>query len=98
MSYESRLKQKENRIDELESFLFYGMYYYNQQPYLLFEPKSASFTRSGGNISNWKSTGTHNESNINLGTVADLSNVVPKLLNQNNRLSVTFARKSFKTN
>ena len=52
LTYESRLKQKEDRIDELEreASFFYGMYYYNQQSYLLFEPKTSSFNGTGGNI------------------------------------------------
>ena len=44
LGYESRLKQKENLINDLErdASFFRGDCYYNQQIYLLFEPKSGS--------------------------------------------------------
>ena len=93
LSDESKVKQKEDRIDDLEreASYFKGKDHYKDQSYLLFQPKSASFTRSGGNISNWKTAGVHNNNNINLSAVANSSGVVPELLNQNNRLGVTFA-------
>ena len=92
--YESRLKQKEDRIDELEreASFFRGGYYCNQQSYLLFEPKCASFVRRYGNIDGWKSTGIHNNStNTDLISVSNLDSVLPRLLNQNNRLGAVFA-------
>ena len=66
LGYESRLKQKEDLVNNLErdASFFRSNYYYNQQSYLLFEPKASSFNRTGGNINNWKSTGIHNERNI----------------------------------
>ena len=33
-----------------------GNYYYNQQSYLLYEPKSGSFDGRQGNVDGWKST------------------------------------------
>ena len=54
LGYESRLKQKEDLVNNLErdASFFRSNYYYNQQSYLLFEPKASSFNRTGGNINN----------------------------------------------
>ena len=94
MGYESRLKQKEDLVNKLErepSF-FSGNYYHNRQSYLLFEPKSASLDRKVSDIDGWKSTGIHNDGkNTDFISVANSSSVLPKLLNQNNRLGATFA-------
>ena len=42
LGFEFRLKQKEDTIDDVkrEASFFRGNYYYNQQSYFLFEPKS----------------------------------------------------------
>ena len=59
---------------------------------MLFEPKSASFNRSSGDISSLKSTGIHkNDTTTDLTSVVNSGSVLPKLLNQNNRLGVTLA-------
>ena len=50
---------------EREASFNRGFYYYNQQSYFLFEPISKSFTRNGGAIHAWVSTGIHNDSNAN---------------------------------
>ena len=52
-SFESRLKQKEDTLNDLERDTSFnrGNYYYNQQSYYLFESRSKSFGRSGGSIS-----------------------------------------------
>ena len=52
LGFESRLKQKEDLTTELEreTSFFRGNYYYNQRSYLIFEPRSRSFERDGGNI------------------------------------------------
>ena len=52
-SFESRLKQKEDTLNDLERHTSFnrGNYYYNQQSYYLFESRSKSFGRSGGSIS-----------------------------------------------
>ena len=47
LGFESRLKQKE---DTLASF-YRGFSYYTQKSYFRFEPKSKSFSRSGGSNS-----------------------------------------------
>ena len=41
---------------EREASFNRGFYYYNQQSYFLFEPKSKSFTRNGRAIHAWIST------------------------------------------
>ena len=84
LSYESRLKQKEDLINDLErnASFFRGNYYYNQQIYLLFEPKSGSLDRNVSNINGWNSTGIHNDGTAtDLISVANSSNALPKLLN-----------------
>ena len=94
MGYESRLKQKKDLINELEreASFFRGDYYYNQQSYLLFGSKSASLDKRVSNIDGWKSTGVHsNGKGADLISVDNSSSVLPKLLNQNSRLGVTFA-------
>ena len=76
-----------------------GFYYYNQQSYFLFEPKSKSFTKNGGAINTWISTGIHNDSNNNgLFSVNNSNNNSPTLLNKNNRLGVTFNGSYMKQN
>ena len=76
---------------EREASFNRGFYYYTGQSYFLFEPKSKSFSRSGGSNSSWKSTGIHNDSNnTDYFSVNNSNNNSPTLLNQNNRLSVTF--------
>ena len=52
-SFESRLKEKEDTLNDLERDTSFnrGNYYYNQQSYYLFESRSKSFGRSGGSIS-----------------------------------------------
>ena len=87
MGFEISLKQKEDTLNDLkrEANFNRGNYYYNQQSYFLFEPKSKSFNRNGGIISSWISTGIHNDSkNTDLFSVNNSNNNSPTLLNQNN--------------
>ena len=101
MGFESRLKQKEYLATELEreASFFRGSYYYNQNSYFLFEPRSKSFNKSGGSISSWISTGIHNDSkSTDLFSVENSNNNTPTLLNQNNRLGVTFSGNYMKQN
>ena len=94
LGFESRLKQKEGTLNYLErevSF-FRGSYYYNQKSFFLFESRSKSFSKSGGSVTSWKSTGIHNDSNnTDLFSVNNSNNVSPTLLNQDNRLGVSFS-------
>ena len=94
LGFESRLKQKEDTLNDLEREASFNRvnYYCNQQSYFLFESKSKSFNRSGGSISSWISTGIHNGSkSTDLFSVDNSNNNKPTLLNQNNRLGVTFS-------
>ena len=93
LGFESRVKQKEDTLNDLEREASFnrGFYYYTEQSYFLYEPKSKSFSSNGGSVSSGKSTGIHNDSNdTDLFSVNNSSNNSPTLLNQNNRLSVTF--------
>ena len=76
-----------------------GLYYYNQQSYILFEPKSKSFTENGEGINAWISTGIHNDNNnADLFSVNDSNKNLSTLLNKNNRLGVTFNGNYMKQN
>ena len=87
------MEHNKSVIDDLEREASFnrGFYYYNQQSYFLFEPKSKSFTKNGEAIHAWISTGIHNDSkNTDLFSVNNSNNNSPTLLNKNNRLGVTF--------
>ena len=80
------LEQNKSVIDYLEREASFsrGFYYYTQKSCFL-------FSRSGGSVSSWKSTGIHNGSkNIDLFSVNNSSNNSLALLNQDNRLGVIF--------
>ena len=101
LGFESRLKQKEDTLNDLEreASFFRGNYYYNQNSYFHFESRSKSFNKSGGSISSWKPTGIHNDSNnTDLFSVNNSNNVSPTLLNQDNRFGVTFSGNYMKQN
>ena len=101
LGFESKLKQEEDTIDDLEreASFFRGNYYYNQQSYFLFKPKSKSCNRTGGVINSWISTGIHNDGkNSDLFSVQNSSNVLPKLINQNNRFGVLIEGSYMKEN
>ena len=88
-------------VDDLEREASFNraFYYYNQQSYFLFKPTSKSFTKNGGAIHTWISTGIHNDSNnIDLFSVNNSNNSSPTLLNKNNRLGVTFNGNYLKQN
>ena len=100
LGFEHRLVQKEYILDDVQRELsfFKGFNYYNQQSYFLFEPKSKSFSRNGSAINSWLSTGIHNDNkNTDLFSVNNPNNNSPTLLNQNNRLGVTFGGNYMKT-
>ena len=62
LSFESRLKQKEDIIDDVqrENALTNARDYYYDEIYLLYECKAFSFKYTSGKINLWKSTGIHN--------------------------------------
>ena len=95
------LERNKSVIDDLEREASFnrGFYYYNQQSYFLFEPKSKSFTKNGEASHAWTSTGIHNDSNnTDLFSVNNSNNNSPTLLNKNNRLGVTFDGNYMKQN
>ena len=88
-------------IDDLqrEASFNKGFYYYTQQSYFLFEPNSKSFSRNGGVVHSWISKGIHNYSkNSDLFSVHNSNNDSSSLLNQSNKLGVTFNGNYMKQN
>ena len=83
-------------LDDLEREASFnrGFYYYSQQSYFL-----QSFTRNGGAIHAWISTGIHNDgNNTDLFSVNNFNSNSPTLLNKNNRFDVTFNENYMKQN
>ena len=93
LGLESRLKQKENTLNHLEreANFFRGNYYYNQQSYLIYEPKTFSFKPTSSGITHWKSTGIDNYSlKTDLRGPANTSGIYPKV-SGGARMSVVFS-------
>ena len=79
LGFESRLKQKEDTINENERGLSFnrGFFYYLQKNNLVYECKSSSFnTTTINEISTWKSTGVFSS---NMIAVKNASRGLPKL-------------------
>ena len=79
LSSESRLKQKEDTINENERGLNFnrGFFYYLQKSHLVYECKSSSFDTTANKISTWKSTGIF--SSTNMIAVKNATGDLPKL-------------------
>ena len=79
LSSESRLKQKEDTINENERGLTFnrGFFYYLQKSHLVYECKSNSFDTTANKISTWKSTGIF--SSTNMIAVKNATGDLPKL-------------------
>ena len=95
------LEHSKSVINDLEREASFnrGFYYYTQESYFLFEPRSKSFSRNGGIVNSWISTGIHNErKNTDLFSVNNSNNNSPTLLNQGNRLGVIFNGNYMKQN
>ena len=98
LSFESRLKQKEDAVDEVqrENALTSGRDYYRDKMYLLYECKAFSFKYISDRINLWKSTGLNNYSRdsdmdaVSIGTT-DLPSLV-----DNGRMSVRLEGAYFK--
>ena len=93
MSFDSRLRQKEDTLNDLErkASFFRGSYYFNQQSYLTYTPKYFNFKRSSNSINVLKSSGIDNYSvNTDLSSVANSSSAKPQYINTNSRISVGF--------
>ena len=87
LNAKTSLEHNKSVLDDLERETGFnrGFYYYNQQSYFLFEPKSKSFAKNGKAIHVWISTGIHNDSNsTDLFSVNNSNNNSPTLLNKNN--------------
>ena len=87
------MKQKEDTLNDLEreASFFRGNYYFNQQSYLLYEPKTFSFKQTFIGITHWKSTGIDNYSlKTDLSGVANTSGVYPRVSGET-RMSVIFS-------
>ena len=96
MSDESKIKQKVDRIDDLEreASYFRGKDYFDNdgaQNVLAFRLVFSSFKRSGANISSWRSSGIYDDGNVILTAVSNSSSVVPRLINENGKLNVSFS-------
>ena len=82
LGFESRLKQKEDTINENERGLSFnrGFFYYLQKSHLVYECKSGSFDFTINNkISKWKSTGIFSHINdSNMIVVKNASGDLPE--------------------
>ena len=82
LGFESRLKQKEDIVDENQRGLSFnrGFFFYTDQRYLVYYCKMGSFNFSSGKISVWKSTDIFNYlDNSNTNAVGDPGNDLPAL-------------------
>ena len=84
MGFESRLKQKEDIVDENQRGLSFnrGLFFYMDQSYLVYDCKMSSFQLTNDKISVWKSNGIFNYlGNSNMNAVGDSGNDLPALKN-----------------
>ena len=96
LGFESRLKQKEDIVDDLQVDLTNGRYYYRDKMYLVYECRTYSFKYDGNTVNLWKLTGINNypkNSNMNGVSVATLD--LPVLVD-NGRMNVKFDGAYFK--
>ena len=101
LTNKTSLTHNKSVLDDLEREASFnrGFYYYNQQSYFLFEPKSNSFITNGRSIPAWISTGIDKDSNnTELFSVNNFNNNSPTLFNKNNVLGVTFNGNYMKQN
>ena len=101
LTNKTSLTHNKSVLDDLEREASFNkrFYYYNQESYFLFESKSKSFTKNGGAIHAWISTGIHNDSNnTDLFSVNNSNNNSPTLLSKDNRSVVTFNGNYMKQN
>ena len=103
LAFESRLKQKEDTVNENERGLSFnrGLFFYIQQSYLVFECRRWSFTFDNNNnnkIKLWKSTGIKNLSkNSDMDAAGDSGNDLPDIKNDG-RVYVYLSGNYFKQN
>ena len=100
LSFESRLKQKEDIVDEVqrENALTSGRDYYRDKMYLLYECKAFSFKYTSGKIDSWKATGiNYYMKNSNMDAVSVATTSLPLLID-NGRTSVHKQMRSLRPN
>ena len=96
LGFESRLRQKEDSLNDLErETSFFSGNYFSQQSYLIYEPKTFSFKQNTAGITHWKSTGINNYS-LKTG-IANNSGAYPKASGET-RMSVIFSGNYVKGN
>ena len=84
LGFESRLKQKEDIVDELQKEISFnrGFFYYLQQSYLVYECKINSLAFNSKKITNWRSTGIFNYSDYySMNGIEDTKTNLPILKN-----------------
>ena len=93
LEFESRLKQKEDIVDEgqRENSFTRGFYHYLQKSYLVYECRTYSFKKNtSGKLTTWKSTGIDNLSaNSDFKAISDGALLLTTLENYG-RMSVKF--------
>ena len=100
LAFESRLKQKEDIIDEVQrdNALNNGRDYYRDKMYLLYECRAYSFKYTSGKINLWKSSGLNNfNGNANMTTISLTDSDLPTLFDDG-RMSVNIEGAYFKQN
>ena len=98
LGFESRLKQKEDIVDEVqrENALTSGRDYYLDKLYLLYECKAFSFKYTADQINLWKSTGVNTYSrDSDMDAVSVATTSLPPLID-NGRMSVRLEGAYFK--
>ena len=100
LRFKSRLKQKEDTINENERGISFtrGLFFYIDQSYLVYDCKMDSFQFTAGKISTWKSTGIFNYlGNSNMNAVGDSKAILPSLRN-GGRMYVSLSGNHFQQN
>ena len=98
LGVESRLKQKEDIVDEVqrENVLTSGRDYYLDKMYLLYECRAFAFKYTAGKINLWKSTGINNYSaDSDMDAISVATTSLPPLID-NGRMSVRLEGAYFK--
>ena len=98
LGFESRLKQKEDIVDEVEreNALTSGRDYYLDKMYLLYECKAFSFKYTDDKVNLWKSNGINDyTSDSDMDVVSIGATDLPSLVDKG-RMSVKLARAYFK--
>ena len=98
LGFESRLKQKEDIVDEVqrENALTNGRDYYLDKMYLLYDCEAFSFKYTSGNINLWKSTGIKNCSRDSDMDAVSIATTSLPFLTDNGRMGVRLEGADFK--